>query len=46
MDVDFAYPPRPARRARVIVVNGSGAGDSQWCTLPEALGMIAMGAVP
>jgi hypothetical protein len=46
MGVDFAYPPRPARRARVIVANGSGAGDSQWCTLRETLGMIATGAVP
>jgi hypothetical protein len=46
MNVDFAYSPRPARRALVIVLHGSGADGSQWCTLREALGMIAMGAVP
>jgi len=45
MNVHFVYPPRPARRARVIVLHSSG-GASQWCALPEALGMIAMGAVP
>jgi hypothetical protein len=43
MNVNFVYPPRSARRARVIVLHGSGAGTSQRCTLAEALGRIAMG---
>jgi hypothetical protein len=42
MNVNFVYPPQPARRARVMVLHGSGAAGSQRCTLAEALGMIAM----
>jgi pimeloyl-ACP methyl ester carboxylesterase len=38
MNVNFAYPPRPLRRGRVIALHCSGANASQWCYLAEALG--------
>jgi pimeloyl-ACP methyl ester carboxylesterase len=38
MNVNMIYPPRPARRGRVIALHCSGAGASQWCYLGEALG--------
>jgi pimeloyl-ACP methyl ester carboxylesterase len=38
MNVNNVYPPRPARRERVIALHCSGAGSSQWQYLAEALG--------
>lgn len=38
MNVNIAYPPRPARRGRVIALHCSGSGASQWSYLSEALG--------
>jgi pimeloyl-ACP methyl ester carboxylesterase len=38
MNINMVYPPRPARRGRVIALHCSGAGASQWCYLAEALG--------
>jgi pimeloyl-ACP methyl ester carboxylesterase len=38
MNVNVAYPTRPARRRRVIALHCSGAGASQWTYLAEALG--------
>jgi pimeloyl-ACP methyl ester carboxylesterase len=38
MNVNMVYPPRPARRGRVIALHCSGAGASQWRYLAEALG--------
>ena len=38
MNVNMVYPPRPARRGRVIALHCSGGGASQWCYLAEALG--------
>jgi pimeloyl-ACP methyl ester carboxylesterase len=38
MNVNFVYPPRPARRGRVIALHCSGSGASQWSYLAEALG--------
>jgi hypothetical protein len=35
---NIMYPPRPACRVRVIALDCSGAGASQWCYLAEALG--------
>jgi pimeloyl-ACP methyl ester carboxylesterase len=38
MNIDTAYPPRPACRGRVIALHCSGAGASQWRCFAEALG--------
>ncbi len=38
MNVNMVYPPRPARRGRVIALHCSGGGASQWCYLAEGLG--------
>jgi pimeloyl-ACP methyl ester carboxylesterase len=38
MNVNIAYPPRPARRGRVIALHCSGSGAGQWSYLAEALG--------
>ncbi|NJO35101.1 MAG: alpha/beta hydrolase [Rhodospirillales bacterium] len=38
MNVNFVFPPRPARRGRVIALHCSGGGASQWSHLAEALG--------
>ena len=38
MNVNIVYPPRPARRGRVIALHCSGAGAGQWTYLAEALG--------
>ena len=38
MNVNMVYPPRPARRGRVIALHCSGGGASQWRYLAEALG--------
>lgn len=38
MNVNFVYPPRPARRGRVMALHCSGSGASQWSYLGEALG--------
>ena len=38
MNVNMVYPPRPARRGRVIALHCSGGGASQWSYLAEALG--------
>jgi pimeloyl-ACP methyl ester carboxylesterase len=38
MNVETAYPPRPACRGRVIALHCSGAGASQWRCFAEALG--------
>jgi pimeloyl-ACP methyl ester carboxylesterase len=38
MNVNFVFPPRPARRGRVIALHCSGGGASQWSYLAEALG--------
>ena len=38
MNVNMVYPPRPARRGRVIALHCSGGGASQWSYLAEGLG--------
>jgi pimeloyl-ACP methyl ester carboxylesterase len=38
MNINMVYPPRPARRGRVIALHCSGGGAAQWCYLGEALG--------
>jgi pimeloyl-ACP methyl ester carboxylesterase len=38
MNVNFVYPPRPARRGRVIALHASASGAGQWRYLTEALG--------
>jgi pimeloyl-ACP methyl ester carboxylesterase len=38
MNVNMLFPPRPARRGRVIALHCSGGGASQWGYLAEALG--------
>jgi pimeloyl-ACP methyl ester carboxylesterase len=38
MNINMVYPPRPARRGRVIALHCSGAGASQWSYFAEALG--------
>lgn len=38
MNVNFVYPPRPARRGRVIALHCSGSGAGQWRYLSEAFG--------
>ena len=38
MNVNMVYPPRPARRGRVIALHCSGSGASQWRYLAEGLG--------
>lgn len=38
MNVNLVYPPRPARRERVIALHCSGGSASQWGYLAEALG--------
>jgi pimeloyl-ACP methyl ester carboxylesterase len=38
MNVNMVYPPRPARRRRVIALHCSGAGAGQWRYLAETLG--------
>jgi pimeloyl-ACP methyl ester carboxylesterase len=38
MNVNCVFPPRPARRGRVIALHCSGGGASQWSYLAEALG--------
>jgi pimeloyl-ACP methyl ester carboxylesterase len=38
MNVNFVYPPRLARRGRVIALHCSGSGASQWRYLSEAFG--------
>ena len=38
MNSTFSYPPRPARRGRVIALHCSGGSASHWSHLAEALG--------
>ena len=38
MNVNMVYPPRPARRGRVIALHCSGGSASQWRYLAEGLG--------
>ena len=47
MNVNIAYPPRPARRARVVALHSSGAGTSLRFVrfFIQAACMIAMGVV-